>query len=163
MHIGDIFECWDNGTTIEAVPISTRHPTHVTRFVFDGKGIQVSNVKKGEVKRRGEYFHALLDSVETEGKFGAVLKVQPYKPCPYPDVDIDLHIHLLHTGDNKVWAISSCGNYSFIRNDNTNGRLVCCALNASKTLSTRVDEKLEKGYLPSVISYKFLADSRSLK
>jgi hypothetical protein len=107
----------------------------------------------------GEYFHAMLMEDDVDG---FRLKHMPYRPCPYPDQDISLDSYLVHHGEKKVWAISQCGNFAFISNDQTDNKLVCCQLNNSKTTAHRVVEKLAKGYKEDGACRVFNAKKRRL-
>ncbi|MDC8832934.1 hypothetical protein [Alteromonas gilva] len=102
--------------------------------------MSASEVKSPDAE---SYFHAVLTCDENERY---ELEVMPYRPAPYPETDISSLVYLKNKAENKVWAISQCGKYSFYSNENTGHILVCSALTGNKSVHQRIIDKKSKGY-----------------
>lgn len=105
------------------------------------------------------YFHAEIIECAINGFW---LKHVPCRPCPYPIEDKNLAIAMNNVSENKYWAISVCGKYSFISNKNTGFRLVCCQLNDSKTIDERINEKFANDYVEDQTPVVYNASTRTL-
>lgn len=159
-YVGATFECWEDDNGIIAYPLHRDVENSTVKLVSPNIG----NLKTFEVEHNqtipgeGTYFHASLEHVQ--GKF--TLAVLPYKPAPFPIVDIKLSVFMEHKADNKTWGISDCGKYTFICNRQTGYRLACCQVNDSKTITERMFEKSRKGYQTANAKTKFSAKAREL-
>jgi hypothetical protein len=146
----------DDGV-ITCYPLGAKN---IKRITFNDGVVKCDHIGFIPSTHKGEYFHSTLEECEQDG---VRLETVPYRPCPYPDHVIQLEAYMNEPNEKKTWAISRCGMYSFISNQNTGFRLVCCALNDSKTIQKRIDEKKANGYQAQTSVSVFDNISRSLK
>ena len=107
----------------------------------------------------GEYSHCTLYN-HPELTF----KPLPYKPSPYPELDIHSIRNFIHYGENKAWSIVEFpGDESalFYKNENTRGRLVFQHLEKTN-VNERVKAKIREGYTQISEISTYQAASRTL-
>tara|TARA_R110000868_G_scaffold384395_2_gene651855 strand:+ start:685 stop:1200 length:516 start_codon:yes stop_codon:yes gene_type:complete len=163
--VGKTFEFWEaitgNDDLLVGYPVGRILGTRTIEILNSSKSLTSKKISASEVKipEPESYSHAEL-IVDENGKY--VLQTLPYKPSPYPLKDMYDLVYLENKAENKIWAISKCGNYSFFSNENTKHLLVFSALSGVKTFQQRITEKLNKGYKENGVR-DYHANKRSLR
>lgn len=128
----------------DGIPTFGQNLTSLTQFTLNGLG---------------EYGHCVLIK-----NANGLLEFTPlgYRPSPYPQRDMNI-VHMQHP-DGKTWAIvdESGPSQVFFANTQTNGRLVYQQLKDAITVSARVIEKQNKGYV-LVKTTKYISKTRSIQ